>query len=42
MDRPSRQKINKKTVAINNTLGPLDLIDIYSIHILFKYLWNIL
>ena len=25
MDRPSRQKINKKTVAINNTLGPVGL-----------------
>ena len=25
MDGPSRQKINKKTVAINNTLGPIGL-----------------
>ena len=27
MDRPSRQKINKETVALNDTLDQMDLID---------------
>ena len=29
MDRSSRQKLNKETKALNNTLDQLDLIDIY-------------
>ena len=29
MDRLSRQKINKETQALNDTLEPMDLIDIY-------------
>ena len=29
MDRSSRQKTNKETVALNDTLYQLDLIDIY-------------
>ena len=29
MERSSRQKINKKTQALNDTLDDLDLIDIY-------------
>ena len=29
MDRSSRQKINKKTQALNDTLDQIDLIDIY-------------
>ena len=29
MDRSSRQKINKVTVVLNDTIGQLDLIDIY-------------
>ena len=29
MDRSSRQKINKETQALNNTLDQMDLIDIY-------------
>ena len=29
MDRSSRQKINKETQALNNTLDHIDLIDIY-------------
>ena len=29
MDRSSRQKINKETQALNNTLDQIDLIDIY-------------
>ena len=29
MDRSSRQKINKETQALNDTLGQMDLIDIY-------------
>ena len=29
MDRPSRQKINKETLALNDTLDQMDLIDIY-------------
>jgi len=29
MDRSSRQKINKETMALNDTLGQIDLTDIY-------------
>ena len=29
MDRSSRQKINTETVALNNTLGQMDLMDIF-------------
>ena len=29
MDRSSRQKVNKETVALNETLGQVDLIDVY-------------
>ena len=29
MDRSSRMKINKETQALNDTLGKMDLIDIY-------------
>ena len=29
MDRSSRQKINKETQALNNTIDWIDLIDIY-------------
>ena len=29
MDRSSRQKINKKTQALNDTIDQIDLIDIY-------------
>ena len=29
MDRSSRQKINKETLALNNTLDQMDLIDMY-------------
>ena len=29
MDRSSRQKINKETEALNDTIGQIDLIDIY-------------
>ena len=32
MDRSSRQKINKETVAFKNICNPIDLIDIYTIH----------
>ena len=31
MDRSSRQKINKETQALNDTLNQMDLIDIYRI-----------
>ena len=31
MDRSSRQKINKETQALNDTLDQIDLIDIYRI-----------
>ena len=31
VDRSSRQKINKETVVLNDTLDQLDLIDIYRI-----------
>ena len=29
MDRSPKQKINKETQTLNNTINPLDLIDIY-------------
>ena len=29
MDRSSREKINKETLALNDTTGQIDLIDIY-------------
>ena len=32
MDRSSRQKINKKTLGLNDTLHKMDLIDIYPEH----------
>lgn len=31
MDRPPRQKINKETQSLNDTLDQIDLIDIYMI-----------
>ena len=31
MDRSSKQKINKETQALNNTIDQIDLIDIYRI-----------
>ena len=49
MGRPSRQKVNKATVVLNDTIEQLDLIDIYRtfhpktrMHILFRCAWNIL
>ena len=30
MDRSTKQKINKETQTLNDTIDPLDLIDIYS------------
>ena len=50
MDRSSKQKINKETQVLNDTLDEIDLIDIFrtfhpnaghSIHLL-KCTWNIL
>ena len=48
MDRSSRQKINKETVALHNTLHQMDLIDIFRAfhpkaaeNILSKCTWNI-
>ena len=50
MDRSSRQKINKGTQALNDTINQIDLIDIYRtfhpkngrMHFLLKCTWNIL
>ena len=49
MDKSSKQKINKETQALNDTIDQIDLIDIYNIppesgiiHILLKCTWNIL
>ena len=51
MDRSFRWKINKETLALNDTSDQMDLIVIYResiasessrIHILFKCTWNIL
>ena len=47
MDRSSKQKINRETQVLNDTLDEMDLIDIFSsiqcrIHLLLKCTWNIL
>ena len=50
MDRSSKQKIEKETQALNDTIKQIDLIDIYrtfpsknnTIHFLLKCSWNIL
>ena len=49
MDRSSRQKINKETLALNDALDERSLINIYRTfqpkaaeYILFKCTWNIL
>ena len=48
MDRSSRQKINKETQALNDTLDQMNLNDIYTpsessrIYILLKCTWNVL
>ena len=47
MDRSSKQRINKETQTLNETLDQMDLIDIFRtfcrrIHFLFKCTWNIL
>ena len=48
MDRASRQKINRETVVLNDTIDQLNLIDIYrtlypkSVEYTFKYTWNVL
>ena len=48
MDRSSRQKINKETTALNDTLDQMDLIDIFkeflpqtTEYTLFKCPWNV-
>ena len=48
MDRSSKQKINKETQVLNNTLDEVDLIDIFKdipsscsrLHPLLKCTWN--
>ena len=47
MDRSSKQKINKKTQVLNDTLDEMDLIDIFktfhqNAEYLLKCTWNIL
>ena len=44
MDRSSKQKINKETQVLNDTLDEMDLIPskCRRIHLLYKYTWNIL
>ena len=51
MDRSSKQKINKETHVLNDTLDEMDIIGIFRtfhpnaeeyIHLLFKCTWNIL
>ena len=48
MDRSSKQKINKETQALNDTIDKIDIIDIYRaskhsrLHFLLKCAWNIL
>ena len=48
MDRSFRQKTSKATEILHDTIGQLDLVDIFRyyiqklrIHILFKHTWNI-
>ena len=45
MDRSSKQKINKETQALNDTLGQMDLIDIYrAFHpktTEYTFFWNV-
>ena len=49
-DRSSKQKINKETQALNDTLDEMDLIDIWEdipskcrrVHLLLNGTWNIL
>ena len=50
MDRSSKQRLNKETQTLNETLDQMDLIDIFrtfhskcrNIHFLLKCTWNIL
>ena len=44
MDRSSKQKINKETQVLNDTLDEMDLIPskCRRIHLLLKCIWNIL
>ena len=44
MNRSAKQKINKETQVLNNTLDEMDLIDIFRMfpHLLLKCTWNIL
>ena len=49
MDRSTKQKINKETQTLNDTIDQLDLIDIYRLfhpnnefHCFLKYTWNLL
>ena len=49
MDRSSKQNINKEAQVLNDTLGEMDLIDIFDIspkcrriYLLLKCTWNIL
>ena len=50
MDRSTKQKINKKTQTLNDTMDQLDLIDIYrtfhpqnnQFHLFLKCTWNLL
>ena len=49
MDRSTKQKINKETQTLNDTMDQLDLIDIYrtspqnnQFHIFLKCRWNVL
>ena len=49
MDRSTKQKINKETRTLNNTIDQLDLIDTYrtfhpnnEFHLFLKCIWNLL
>ena len=50
MDRSTKQKINKETQTLNDTMDQLDLIDIHmtfhptnnEFHLFLKYAWNLL
>ena len=49
MDRSTKQKINKETQTLNDTIDQLDLIDIYrtfhhktKFHLFLKCSWNLL
>jgi hypothetical protein len=42
IDRSSKQKINKKVLALNHTINQMDLADVCTIYILLSSPWNLI